>query len=291
LEQPLWVPIIENNTELWIWLGDNIYADTEDMLQMKAKYDSQLAIDNYQKLIKKTQVIGVWDDHDFGLNDGGKNYPMKEESKALMLDFFGVAKNAEVRSRPGAYQSFEFGEKPRKLKIILLDTRYFRDDLVKQNGEYVQLDTGTLLGEVQWDWLMNELENSKADVHLIGSSIQVIPEEHTNEKWANFIHERERLLSLLSGVKNPIILSGDRHIGEFSKKEVNEQLIYEVTSSGMTHPWKSFTGEPNKHRHGKVVTDLHFGLITFNWEDHSLIVQLKGVENDVLQEMKIPLNE
>lgn len=31
LPQPLWMPIVNQRPGLWIWLGDNVYADTADM--------------------------------------------------------------------------------------------------------------------------------------------------------------------------------------------------------------------------------------------------------------------
>jgi alkaline phosphatase D len=132
--QEMWNYVVKNKPELWIWLGDNIYADTKNAKVMADKYSTLKNDINYRKLLACSMVVGTWDDHDFGANDAGKEFPMKRKSKKLMLDFLDVPKNASVRHREGAYQSFTFGKAGKKVKIILLDARYFRDQLKKRYG-------------------------------------------------------------------------------------------------------------------------------------------------------------
>lgn len=36
-----------------------------------------------------TKIIGVWDDHDYGINDGDKTYPFKNQTREVFLDFVG----------------------------------------------------------------------------------------------------------------------------------------------------------------------------------------------------------
>lgn len=87
LPQPLWDVIANDKPDLWIWLGDNIYGDSNDMAVLKAKYDLQANQESYKRLTAQTPVIGTWDDHDFGRNDAGKTYPFKKESQQLALNF------------------------------------------------------------------------------------------------------------------------------------------------------------------------------------------------------------
>ena len=116
LAQPLWQPITENKPDLWIWLGDNIYGDSDTMAVMKAKYDLQKANIEYQKLTSTTPIIGIWDDHDYGRNDAGKGYLMKKESKNLMLEFLGEPAISERRMHEGAYHSYTYGPIAVKLR-------------------------------------------------------------------------------------------------------------------------------------------------------------------------------
>lgn len=294
LPQPLWKDIVKNSPELWIWLGDNIYGDTEDMTVMKSKYDKVLANADYQALIKKTTVMGIWDDHDYGVNDGGVEYPKKVESQQLMFDFLKYPKNAAVRTQKGAYHSKIITKNDRKIKIILLDARSFRDSLYRVDGSCVPNLSGTILGDAQWKWFEKELTNSDADVHIIGNGIQIIPEDHRFEKWANYPKERTRFFEVIaqSKAKNVLLISGDRHIAEVSKYEDPKigYPIYEITSSGLTHTWQEKKSEKNRYRVGELIIALNFGLFEFKWGEKSeVIVKIKGKGDQTLLEQNILL--
>ncbi|MEO0338600.1 MAG: alkaline phosphatase D family protein [Bacteroidota bacterium] len=288
-KQDMWEYILENDPQLWIWLGDNIYGDSEDMEVMKSKYLQQKYGEEYSKLRKQMPVVGTWDDHDFGANNAGKEFPKRDESQALMLDFLDVAPDAPVRNQKGGYQAFTFGPKGKQVKVILLDSRYHRDAPIsnRDGSGYLPNKTGTILGEVQWKWLENELRNSEAQVHLIGNGIQVIPQDHRFEKWFNFPKEREKLFNLLAKyqVANSILLSGDRHIAEISKLSVEgmNEPIYELTSSGMTHSYEKAGDEPNRHRVSKLIGKRNFGVIKIDWEANPIKIDLevRGLKNAV----------
>ncbi len=256
-KQPMWKTIAKNKPDLFIWLGDIIYADTENMTKMQNDYDMQANNSDYKAFAAKTPIIGIWDDHDYGVNDGGKEYPQKDSSKMLLFDFLKVSTENEAYNRPGAYQHYVYKKKDLTVKVLLLDTRYFRDS--------VGLVGGSILGDEQWRWLISHLSQNDADIHIIASGIQVLPTEHRFEKWANFPNDRERLIQILDrlNVNYPILLSGDRHIAEISylKTPSGKNQLIELTSSGLTHYYEKFSGEPNELRVGQVVAELNFGLL------------------------------
>ena len=37
-DQKIWTSVLANRPDLWVWLGDNVYADTYDMQEMKRQY-------------------------------------------------------------------------------------------------------------------------------------------------------------------------------------------------------------------------------------------------------------
>ena len=296
--QNYWQSITANRPDLWIWLGDNIYADTQDMIAMKGMYDSLKMNHFYKEFYKNIPLIGVWDDHDYGTNDGDKNYPQKKVSRDLMLEFLDVPKENPVWQREGAYSAYTFGTGEKKVKIILLDARYFRDTLeINDQGEdkYVKNETGDILGEAQWKWFENELNQSDAKLILIGCGIQMLPEEQGFEKWGNFPKARKQLLETLSasGNENIILLSGDRHISEISKTELEgiKNPVYEFTSSGLTHTWSEIWEEHNKYRVGELIINKSFGIIKINWEKEPLevIFEMRDPENKLLQDLSIVL--
>lgn len=292
--QPLWNPILLNDPDLFIWGGDNIYSDTDDPDKMKADYHLQNQNLGYQKVLDKIPVMGTWDDHDYGLNDGGKEWHFKEESQQLFLDFFDVTHNSPRRNREGVYHAEVFETAKGSVKAIVLDTRYFRDALIRSedaNRRYEPSTGGTILGEDQWNWLAAELENSNADFNIIMSSIQILSVEHGYETWGNFPSEIERLKELIisSEAKNVILLSGDRHISEFSKIEVkglNYPLI-DFTSSGLNNNWSNFGGEPNRNRIGEVISEKSFGLLKFDFDKNKVEMEMRGGNNKLLQDYMV----
>jgi len=296
--QPMWDVINQDHPNLWIWLGDNIYGDSDDMAVLKAKYDLQLQQPSYQKLQAQTPIVGTWDDHDYGRNDAGKDYAFKKQSQQLALDFLQEPANSPRRQQEGIYAAYTYKVGDKKVKVILLDGRYHRDalqrDLVKA---YIPNKTGDMLGEQQWQWLQTQLTNSDADVHIIGSGVQIIPDQHPFEKWANFPVARKRLLDLLATThpKGVLLLSGDRHIGEISKISLpgRKEPIYEITASGLTHSATNNTKENNRYRVGPLINQKHYGLFHFRPEGNKLTVvaELKGEKGQVFTSEKIKLEE
>jgi alkaline phosphatase D len=285
-EQFIWNSVIAMNPQLWIWLGDNIYADTEDMEVLRRKYQQLGDNYNYQLLKEKCPIIATWDDHDYGVNDGGKEYPKRAESQKVFLEFFEEPSGSPRWNQEGIYTSYEYGVDENRVKVILLDQRYHRD----------KPDTdGDVLGEVQWLWLENEFKNSTAKVVLVGSSFQFISDQHPFETWGHFPTARERMLKLIkdTGVKGVIFISGDRHFAEISKLKRDDlpYPIHDYMCSGLTHA-NNFMIEKNPHRmRGKTYYHRNFGMILFNWEKQSVTLQNRKVNQKVSFELEIPFSD
>ena len=89
-----------------------------------------------------------------------------------------------------------------------------------------------------------------------------------------------------------LLLSGDRHISEFSKLEM-EGLgypLWDFTSSGLTHSYSSFKEEPNKLRVGDVVSSLSYGLIHFDFSTGEVTMQMRGESDVLIQEFSQSYN-
>jgi alkaline phosphatase D len=292
LVNPFWNEIAKKKPDIWIWGGDIIYSDTEDMAFLEENYKMQKNNPEYANFTKNIEILATWDDHDYGLNDGGADYSKKAASQQLFLDFIDVSKNDKRRKQEGVYFSKDYIVENETIKIILLDTRYFRTALSpstewKKRYQPMVSSDATMLGKTQWDWLKNQLQNSKVSYTIIVSSIQFLSSEHGFESWGNMPNEVKKLEDLISSTKtkNVLILSGDRHISEISKKEItnlNYPLI-DFTSSGLTHSYTNYSGEPNKFRVGNVVSEKSFGVLKFNFKTNTVLMEIRGENNTILQ--------
>lgn len=284
---PIWHAIRDARPDLFVFLGDNIYADTRDMAVMQAKYDTLLAHPAFAELRKTVRIVATWDDHDYGENDVGADYPMKEQSQLQFLRFIGEEPDSPRWHRPGVYISHRLKAGPLAVHLILLDTRYFRSPLTKANprppgaGPYAPTTDpqATVLGPDQWRWLQAQLQQP-ADLRIIGSSIQLVANEHGWEKWGNFPAERQRLLDLIDRDKTPtLIISGDRHVGEASALKLpGGKLLPDFTSSSLNASVVKPRPEPNAHRLGDLLFADNFGLIILDPDARTVRVQLRTAE-------------
>jgi len=298
-DNPFWADILNHKPNVWIWGGDNIYCDTDNMAVLAKCYHTQKNKTDYQNFKKNIPIIGVWDDHDYGVNDGGAEYPQKDASQQLFLDFLDVDKNDLRRKQKGTYTSNSYSIDGKKIKIILLDTRYFRTALTKDTKTKKRYKPntnkkGTMLGEAQWKWLEETLANSTADYNIIKSSIQFLSDQHGYEAWGNMPHEAKKLENIIlkSKAKNVIILSGDRHISEISSKKIGQKNynLIDFTSSGLTHAYTKFTKEFNPYRVSKVVHQKSYGLVKFDFKKELVIFEMWGEDMHLLETYKYRIN-
>lgn len=249
LKQTYWDTIGQTQADAWIWLGDNIYSDFAPKFWRKQQYKFVKDSAPYQRFIQSNKILGVWDDHDYGRNNVGREYRHKDWTQQLFLDFLDVPATDPRRTQDGIYASQTFEKDGAKVKVILLDLRTFR---AKPNTD------GEMLGAAQWAWLENQMLNPGADVLLVASSSQVFAFGANGDSWTQYPSELKRLQNLVS--QSPaatIFISGDRHYGEFSGVDG----VYEVTSSGLTHKSRV---TPNNTRIGEAVGTRNYGRIVFD---------------------------
>lgn len=303
---PIFNEVVDHKPDVFIFLGDNIYGDTNDMDVLRKKYQQLGSKDSYKNLKNNTEILATWDDHDYGQNDAGKYYPHKEASKQIFLEFFEEPKGSERYKHEGIYHSVFKKVGGKTIQIILLDGRTFRDGLLKGSQKnkdsrfFYHLDyaphtdtSKTLLGKRQWAWLEDELRKP-ADLRIIATGTQFGIEYNGYEAWANFPHEQERMVQLIKKTKanHVVFISGDVHYAEISKLEKKDCYpLYDITASGLSSTWKFAT--PNKNRIEGPIMDNHFGLLTvdFSQDNPHLMAEVWDIRGNQRVEHIIPFEE
>ena len=278
VDHPMLARTLTLPMDLFLFLGDNIYADTRDMTVMRAKYDALKASRFFQELRRRGPVLATWDDHDFGANDAGAEYPFRRESQAEFLRWLDEPADSPRRRRDGVYDARVLGPAGRRVQVILLDTRFFRGPLRRAaqgepalvGGPYrPQTDRSvTLLGEAQWRWLGEQLRQP-AELRLVVSSIQFVSEFSGAEAWANLPHEKQRLLHLLRDTRaaGVLFVSGDRHWCELSRMDgPTGYPLYDLTVSALTEKHPRGTPSENRYRAlPQTYHDVNAGHMHIDW--------------------------
>lgn len=212
-----------------VWLGDNVYADTEtDPQHIQKQLDILSAKPGFQKLKANTPFFVTWDDHDYGLNNADRHYPFKEESKAIHRKFWEL-EDVVPAFRDGVYYAETItSKKGQTIQFVMLDGRYNYD---KKNT----------LGNQQWVWLEKELQK-EADIRFLVCGYQVLLPHMTRwESWAKTGKERKRLFDLLEKTEanNVIFLTGDQHTTEILKSQKKlDYFTYEIMACGINQTEK-----------------------------------------------------
>jgi alkaline phosphatase D len=280
-------------------------------------------------LRETTPLVATWDDHDFGEDDAGGEYPLKEPSRQLFLKFWDEPKDSPRWKRDGLYTSYNYGPPGRRVQVILLDLRYNRtppltlsplltggepdspEMRLKLEPVYIEAQEKTvkagrempgpytpmggpqaaLLGEAQWRWLGERLREP-ADVRLIGSSVQALADFTGWESWTLFPHDQQRLFQLIrdTNAHGVVFLSGDMHYGELSQLDVNVPYpLYDLTSSGLTEVHEFPV--PNGQRVGKAFHQVNFGWVEIDWTQRKLTLGLRDAEGKPLSDKELKLEE
>ena len=275
--QPIWQSIKKEDLNYFIFLGDNVYGDTRygSLRKMKSAYDKQKKV--LPDFLNDISIFSIWDDHDFGINDGGADYRFKRRAQELYLDFWEITKDDDRSNREGIYFSKNEIFFDKKFKFIFLDTRFFRSKLKGKKSNYIENieSDATILGNAQWTWLENELK-SDFDFLFIFSSIQIIAKDNRFEKWSNFPNERAKLFELLDQFNDKTILfSGDRHRAGIYRKNG----IIEVTSSSMNKPGSSFN-ETDSYLIGKTYPQENYGVLEIL--ENTIHIKIKDIKGNTL---------
>ena len=279
--QPIWQSIKKEDLNYFIFLGDNVYGDTRygSLRKMKSAYDKQKKV--LPDFLNDISIFSIWDDHDFGINDGGADYRFKRRAQELYLDFWEITKDDDRSNREGIYFSKNEIFFDKKFKFIFLDTRFFRSKLKGKKSNYIENiePDATILGNAQWTWLENELK-SDFDFLFIFSSIQIIAKDHRFEKWSNFPIERAKLFELLEQFNDKTILfSGDRHRAGIYRKNG----IIEVTSSSMNKPGSSFS-ETDSYLIGKTYPQENYGVLEIL--ENTIHIKIKDIKGNTLNSIE-----
>jgi alkaline phosphatase D len=288
---PIMDAVRARHPDVFVGLGDMIYADNAcapvglynnaqvpgdfgpaaDLQAFWAHWRYNRADSKLQRLLRSTDYVGVWDDHevvnDFGPLTDTRNTPPYTAGVRLMpiglnafLDYtpIPIAENTPLR----LYRNLRWGK---NAEVFVLDNRQYRDPNFEPDTD---AHPKTMLGREQLTWLKEKLAASDATWKVIVSSVPMsiptgFPATNGRDGWANFDQntgfERE-LLDILRfmqthDIRNTVWITTDVHFAEaFRYVPFSEQAgfaVYELVTGPMNagiFPTRDFDTTLNPER-------------------------------------------
>jgi alkaline phosphatase D len=279
-----------------LWLGDAWYTREVDYysewgLWYRASHDRALPIT--QGFLKAMPQLAIWDDHDYGPNDIGKNYTLKETSRNVFNKYFCNPSSGE--NGQGIYTMTSWGD----ADIFMTDDRWWRStDKLKDSVNGKPNPEKRMLGTQQMEWLKNSLLFSTATFKIIAVGSQVLNPVSPYEAWWKFPAEYKELLDFLDEYKisGVVFLTGDRHHSEIIKVDrAGSYPLYDITVSPLTSGTHTFGGteKNNPYRVLGIDEKQNYARFSFNGQrgNRKMTVEFLGLKGEKLNEWSITEKE
>ncbi len=271
-----------------IWLGDNWYTREVDFyttwgMQYRPSHDRATPV--LQKFMASMPQYAIWDDHDYGPDNSGKDFIFKKESRRIFMDYSLNPSYGEEDK--GIYSVVSYSD----VDIFLTDDRFFRSHEDMQDSVAGKPNTAkTYFGTQQMEWLKNALLFSKATFKIIATGSQVLNTYSSAECMKTYSAEYYELLNFLAEykIKGVLFFSGDRHHSEIIKMErPGLHPLYDVTTSPLTAGVSKVRGNelnnPAREK-GTLVEEQNFSKVTVNGKKNErvLTVTFTGIKGNQL---------
>ncbi|MEO6612051.1 MAG: alkaline phosphatase D family protein [Chitinophagaceae bacterium] len=295
-DSSIFEPMAQEKAAFMLWLGDAWYTREVDYysewgLWSRASHDRALPIT--QNFLKAMPQLAIWDDHDYGPNDIGKNYTLKETSRNVFNKYFCNPSSGE--NGQGIYTMTSWGD----ADIFMTDDRWWRStDKLKDSVDGKPNPEKRMLGVQQMEWLKNSLLFSTATFKIIAVGSQVLNPVSPYEAWWKFPVEYKELMDFLEEYKitGVVFLTGDRHHSEIIKvSRPGSYPLYDITASPLTSGTHTFGG-PEKNNPYRVLgidEKQNYSRFSFSGQRGSrkLTVEFLGVKGEKLGEWNITEKE
>jgi alkaline phosphatase D len=209
-----------------VWLGDNVYYfghhynSFDNMFYRWLKIRSKFKTLN--NFLSSVPQYAIWDDHDFGPNDSGKNFKLKD-SALIIFKHFWPNDYPNQSQLKGNYFTF----RKHDIEFFMTDDRFYRD---------APCDSCDFLGETQLIWLKNKLMLSDATFKFICMGTQLLNTNGFGESYDQYKREQQDLINFITSnnIKGVVFLTGDKHYSEVCRREINGYPVYDFTCSPLT---------------------------------------------------------
>ena len=233
-------------------------------------------------ILRRFPVTHMWDDHDYGMNNGEKLNLNKAISLQVLNEYFPTYPLTQY----GDWQKFTYGQ----ADIFLLDSRYQRDPGSDPDGPNKSMLDGDNLGENgQLYWLEQGLLGSTALWKFINTPVVFNPTTEKIDSWAGFMNERQLLLDFIqiNQISHVVLLSGDEHFGgidDGTNSGLPEMIVPPANCRGCItalKDGKKYTGHWSQGLYTTNSNCWGYGLITILTDPDRVLLDVKDSEGNL----------
>lgn len=288
-DSSIFVTMAKEDADFALWLGDNWYTREADYfskwgLHYRASRDRSLSV--LQPFLKKMPQYAIWDDHDYGPNDSGKNFILKETSRDVFMKYW--SNPSYGMNEQGIYTKVTWND----IDLFMLDSRWFRDpDAAADSVSGMPNPDKRMFGKEQMEWLKDNLLQSNANravsFRIIATGSQVLNSFSPFDCLRHFPVEFNELISFIqaNNIKGVLFLTGDRHHSEIIKLErAGAYPLYDITVSPLTSGVAKTGGREasNPTRIIKEIDQQNYGRFVFSGtgDDRTLTIEFIDVKGD-----------
>jgi alkaline phosphatase D len=226
--QRSWNLLLAEQPDLHLTVGDTHYADTTDPTIQLQHHVAYRRKKEFANVLRQVPTYAIWDDHDYGPNNSDGTAEGKEFSLAGWKQAWPNPASG-TPDTPGAFFKFSRGD----VDFFVVDGRYHRSP-----NELPDNDKKRMLGDAQFEWLLNGLKNSKAKFKIIASGSVL---HHSKvDGWRIFTFSRHRLFDAIkkNKISGVMYIGGDMHRSLVWQHHESDRVGYpmiEIMSSGITN--------------------------------------------------------
>ncbi|MGA0800684.1 MAG: alkaline phosphatase D family protein [Steroidobacteraceae bacterium] len=280
--QPIFEAIAAAKPDGFFWVGDHVYIDSLAPMAFEYEYQLQRSVPSAQAMLGSVPQWAIWDDHDYGLNNGDRTSPVRELGLATFKKYWANPAYG-LPEAPGVF----FRKRMAQVECFFLDGRTYRDPSDQPDGS-----SKTQLGTVQKAWLKQALRESDATFKLLisGGGWATNGGDKFDESWGAYRHERDELFDFIrdESIAGVVLLSGDVHRGELNlvpRRTKGGYDLTELVSSPLAQPTRSADADLQAESRLRPPYDggSNFGLLEFD-ADGGLALNLRDVQGRAVWE-------
>jgi alkaline phosphatase D len=290
---PVYAQVMKENPAFVLQIGDFDQRDPKTLEEMREMHrevrggrKATASGDDFSRYIApRFPLFHIWDDHDYGNNNGDKNFYARAIALKAFKEYYPTPELANPSA--GIWHKFSYGQ----AEFFMIDDRSQRDPNSDPDGPGKSLLDGDGIPSGQKEWLKEGLLNSSAAWKFIISGVAFNPTCKPLDSWGAFKTERREILDYIrqNSIQGVIVISGDLHSGGGIDNGTNAG-VPEITvphtnmtghnPTGPVGVWSKGVYRPKEGADG-------YALVTVLTNPDRVILRAKGVNGEFRKSLLI----